>query len=175
MKRFISVLTAFLALGLGLAQAQVMPKYLDVEKGQFSNGNGVYYSDAEMLDIIGPEIFNETYVGAQKQYKAGGVLITTGAITLGVGALMAGAFLGVAAMDYQDSGEIAPRHALGYTSSLLLAAAGGSALTAGIPLRFIGRSRLNWIAEDYNDKQSNVQLHITGCPVGTGLGLALVF
>jgi hypothetical protein len=58
---------------------------------------------------------------------------------------------------------------------MLVAVLGGVALDVGIPLTIIGKSRLNWIADDYNAKQSGVSLQLTGCSAGPGIGLALVF
>ena len=48
---------------------------------------------------------------------------------------------------------------------------GGALLEAGIPLRIIGQSRLNWVENDYNEYSRNVSLHVGAAPHGVGLTL----
>jgi hypothetical protein len=49
-------------------------------------------------------------------------------------------------------------------------ALGGTALTVGIPLKIIGQSRLNWVENDYNDRQ-RISLNVGATPSGVGLAL----
>ncbi len=168
MKRVFIILLGIFALGLGQAQAQINPDYLSMKKGKFYDENGRVLTDGQMRQIIGNQIFEETYRGATKQFKAGKSLITWGAVGLGVGAAASVACT-VLYEDSYDDALIA-----GVYGGYALAALGAVALEAGIPLKIIGRSRLNWIADNYNESKT-ISLHMTGCPVAPGLGLALVF
>ena len=47
-------------------------------------------------------------------------------------------------------------------------ALGGAALSAGIPLKVIGQSRLNWVENDYNERQGYA-LRFGAAPHGVGL------
>lgn len=77
--------------------------------------NGAYLADArgnilsnhEVLNLIGEQVYDETYVGASKQRKTGKTLIWTGLI--GTGAGVAGAYFGakmVAENAHKDSAAI---------------------------------------------------------------------
>ena len=57
---------------------------------------------------------------------------------------------------------------------VVVAALGGTALDVGIPLLSIGKSRLSWIADNYN-ADSAVTLRVTGCSAAPGIGLAIAF
>lgn len=172
MKRFILILVAFASLGAAMAQAQVKPSALISQKGQLLDEYGTVYSAADIKEIIGEDIFYETYLGATKQYRAGKTLITWGAIGLGVGCVTAA--LGCESLWISRPYVTWESYAVFY-SGVFIAALGETALAIGIPLKSIGRSRLNWIAEDYNGKASRVTLNVTGCRNGYGLGLALNF
>ena len=45
---------------------------------------------------------------------------------------------------------------------------GGTALSAGIPLKVIGQSRLNWVENDFNERHT-ASLHLGATPNGVGL------
>ena len=85
MKKMLILLLGILALGLCQAQAQINPDYLSMRKGKFYDENGRVLTDGQMRQIIGNQIYEETYRGATKQFNAGKSLITWGAIGLGVG------------------------------------------------------------------------------------------
>lgn len=181
MKRFAILLVAFLALGASFARAQVMPSSISVKKGVFYDDSGNAINPSVLASIIGDEIYNETYVGASKQYKAGKNLIIWGAVGAGVGFVTYAVALASYVAKYPKLDPTQPS-TWPIDSSLSLAAGGlvvgalGSAcLAAGIPLNVIGKSRMNWIASDYNEKHSNVSLNLTGSQAGYGLGLALRF
>ena len=55
------------------------------------NQNGVALSNQEIIDLVGVDVYEQTVLGAWKQYKAGKSLITGGII--GIGAGLAGAFV----------------------------------------------------------------------------------
>ena len=179
MKRYLILLIAFLALGVSYAHAQIMPDYLSVSKGQFYDQDGNAIDSAELRQIIGNEIYNATYVGANKQYKVGKKLILWGAIGAGVGLVSYVACVaGIASNQLNGSSYRPGEDPLwgGVMAGATLLVLGDCALAAGIPLTIIGKSRMNWIANDYNEKQqSRVSVNLTGCSAGYGLGLAINF
>ena len=177
MKRIAMLLVALLAMGAGLAQAQINADMLMRVKGQLADAEGNVLSDAEVLDLIGAQIYNETYVGATKQYNAGKQLIAWGIVGSGAGllsAMIGGVIYALGANE--GNYTLAQLGGITLYGGALLMSVGSSLLAAGIPLNVIGKSRLNWIADDYNGKQEPpVTLRLTGCSAGTGLGLAIVF
>ena len=75
--------------GIPLHRAERERQYatsLHREKGNLVDGRGLVLSDNEVLNLIGDEIYNETYVGAKKQCKAGRTLIWSGAAGMLAGA-----------------------------------------------------------------------------------------
>ena len=150
--------------------------------------NGFTLSDQEIISIVGNDVFDQTVIGARKQYRVGGNLIRSGAITLGAGLLSAlsGAALLVSNgpespssryYQYQER-PYYERDEAAYTGGALLLAGGyaamfvgGALLEAGVPLRIIGQSRLNWVENNYNDYSRNVSLHVGAAPHGVGLTL----
>ena len=137
--------------------------------------NGVVLSDQDIVNLVGSDVFEQTVVGARKQYKAGKSLITGGII--GIGAGLAGAFVtGYKAgkAGYNDmqtalsnDGSIAAL----YLASAAAASLGSAALTAGIPLKIIGKKRLDWVAEEANRVSGNVTLNVGATPNGFGIAL----
>ena len=132
--------------------------------------NGAYLADArgnilsnhEVLNLIGEQVYDETYVGASKQRKAGKTLIWSGIGGLvGGGVLYGAGFAKIADKvtrnsskeEIQKALEDNPGSAGMILGGTLLMAAGGVALDAGIPLAIIGKKRLNWVADDYNAKK----------------------
>ena len=170
MKKVLIVLLGILAIGQGRVQAQIMPEHIEMSKGSFYDENGNRLSDGQMRQIIGDRIFEETYRGATKQFNTGKKLITVGAITLGVGAVSAITCAAIYGYDEYESGALLA----GVYAGCVIAAMGALALDVGIPFKVIGRNRLDWIAEDYNESKGYA-LHVTGSSSGPGLGLALVF
>jgi hypothetical protein len=137
--------------------------------------NGFTLSDQEIINIVGNDVFDQTVVGARKQYKAGKGLITGG--ILGIGAGLAGAVLtGVKAGNagYNDletamnnDGSIAAM----YLASTAAASLGSAALTGGIVLKVIGKKRLDWVSEEANRVSGNVSLNVGATPNGMGIVL----
>ena len=140
---------------------------------------GNILSNHEVLTLIGQDIYDQTYVGAQKQRKAGKALIWSG-----IGGMVGGAVLyGVGFSkiadkvsqsssqdDIQRAFEGAPGSAGMVLGGTLLMAAGAVALDAGIPLAIIGKKRLNWIADDYNARK-NLAYQVGVTPNGVGLAV----
>lgn len=172
MKRF-AILCGLVAAFLCLAQnanAQYARKGADLV-----DQNKVVLSDQDIINLVGNDVFDQTVVGARKQYKAGRGLITGGII--GIGAGLAGAFItGYKAgkAGYNDletalsnDGSIAAM----YLASTAAASLGGAALSGGIILKTIGKKRLDWVSEEANRVSSNVSLNVGATPHGMGIVL----
>lgn len=137
--------------------------------------NGVTLSDQDIMNIVGNDVFDQTVIGARKQYKAGKGLITGGII--GIGAGLAGAFItGYKAgkAGYNDletalsnDGSIAAM----YLASTAAASLGSAALSGGIILKTIGKKRLDWVSEEANRASANVSLNVGAAPHGMGIVL----
>ena len=137
--------------------------------------NGFTLSDQEIINIVGNDVFDQTVIGARKQYKAGKGLITGG--ILGIGAGLAGSVLaGVKAAndgynDFQRAVENDGSVLAMYLGSVAALSLGSAALTAGIPLKVIGKKRLDWVAEEANRGSGNVTLNVGATPNGFGIAL----
>lgn len=119
----------------------------------------------QVLALIGNDNFFETYLGAQRQFRAGRALLISGACVTALGIGTYG--VAVAGLD-QVTG----------VCGLCLIAAGSVLLDAGIPLLCIGKSRLNWCAEDYDRRVSGCRFPGLSLDFGShryGTGLALKF
>lgn len=172
MKRF-AILCGLVAAFLCLAQ-NANAQY--ARKGaNLVDQNKVVLSDQDIINLVGNDVFDQTVVGARKQYKAGRGLITGGII--GIGAGLAGAFItGYKAgkAGYNDletalsnDGSIAAM----YLASTAAASLGGAALSGGIILKTIGKKRLNWVSEEANRVSGNVSLNVGATPHGMGITL----
>ena len=172
MKRF-AILCGLVAAFLCLAQ-NANAQY--ARKGNhIVNSNGDALSNQEIIDLVGNEVYEQTDIGAWKQYKAGKGLITGGII--GIGAGLAGSVLaGVKAANdgyrdfetaVEDDGAVLAMY-LGSVAALSL---GSAALTAGIPLKIIGKKRLDWVSEEANRVSGNVSLNVGATPHGMGIVL----
>ena len=166
---FCGLVAAFLCLAQS-ANAQYARKGADLV-----NQNGVVLSDQDIIDLVGGNIFDETVIGARKQYKAGKSLITGGLI--GVGAGLAGSVLaGVKAAndgyrDFETAVEDDGAVLALYLGSTALLSAGFAAINGGIVLKTIGKKRLNWVSEEANRVSGNVTLNVGATPNGFGIAL----
>ena len=154
-------------------------QYVQRHKANIVDANGSILSDAQVLDLVGEEIFNETYVGAKKQYNAGRKMLIGGAIGAGAGLAtsLIGFNLAYDSAYLQENGKVAYRNeaeaAIGflcYYGGVVVAGLGLSVLEAGIPLHIIGKKRLDWVAEE-GSKASNLTFHAGATPNGVGLTL----
>ncbi|MBP5218564.1 MAG: hypothetical protein J6Z47_06415 [Bacteroidales bacterium] len=148
MKRFL-ILCGLVAALMCLAQnanAQYARKGANIVDPQ-----GKVLSDKALVDLVGNDIYEQTVIGARKQFKAGKKLIAGGIVGIGVG------FAGIvaAAVKMQDAGyegdwEAAMENDPSVAGLYLLGAGatslGCSAVSAGIVLKTIGKKRLNWVA-----------------------------
>lgn len=176
---------AFTILGLVLAvfaaQAQYLPTRLQQAGASLVNENGEALSNQEVLLAVGQQIFDETYVGAVKQYNAGRKLLSGGAVAMGagLGVTVASAILFANADLSYTTDSRGVRHyrnlgtkgAVGYAGVCAGVAAivtGFEVLSAGIVFKSIGAKRLQWVASDYNAK-APVAIRIGNGRYGTGV------
>ena len=171
------IIAAFLCLAQN-ANAQIAgPIHRD--GAYLADQRGNILSNQEVLTLVGQDIYNQTYVGAQKQRKAGKTVIWSGIGGLVGGGVLYGAGLTKIAdkvtqnsskEEIQKALEANPGSAGMILGGTLLMAAGGVALDAGIPLAIIGKKRLNWVADDYNARK-NLAYQIGATPSGVGLAV----
>ena len=189
----IAILCGLVAALLCLAQ-RANAQYVQIHRdgAGFVDNRGMHLSNQEIRDLVGEDVYFDTVVGAQKQYRIGRNLIRGGAITAGAG--LVSALTGVALIAansedrlvvyndpqyrgyrervYTDEDEFATATgALFLVGGYLAMFTGATLLEVGIPLKIIGQSRLNWVENDYNDYSRNVSLHVGAAPNGVGLTL----
>ena len=175
------ILCGFVAAFLCLAQnanAQIAgPIHRD--GAYLADQRGNILSNQEVLTLVGQDIYNQTYVGAQKQRKAGKALIWSGVGGMvGGGVLYGLGFSKIADKvnqnsskdDIQKAFEGAPGSAGMVLGGTLLMAAGAIALDAGIPLAIIGKKRLDWVADNYNGRK-NLAYQVGATPNGVGIAV----
>lgn len=144
--------------------------------------NGYVLSDSQLINVVGQNVFDQTVVGARKQYKAGRKLIWGGIAGIVAGA--AGAVYSIVKLN--DAGYVNldltnpdhiktvldndPSIAAMYLGSSALTSLGGTAFTAGVVLKTIGKKRLNWV-EDQANAAKGYSLHVGATSNGMGLYL----
>ena len=152
MKHIITLLLFICAFAF-TSQAQ----YIHRDNTNFITDTGVQLTDSELISIIGQDTFYETVVGARKQYEAGGNLIFGGSL-----AFMSGIICYAVGAYDSDFGYF-------LTGTFLLG--GAATLDAGIVLRIIGKSRLNWVESYANKNYSSINLGVTP----NGFGISMTF
>ena len=175
------ILCGFVAAFLCLAQ-NANAQYagpLHRDGAYLADQRGNILSNHEVLTLVGQDVYDQTYIGAQKQRKAGKALIWSGVGGMvGGGVLYGLGFSKIADKvnqnsskdDIQKAFEGAPGSAGMVLGGTLLMAAGAIALDAGIPLAIIGKKRLNWVADDYNARK-NLAYQVGATPYGVGLAV----
>ena len=171
MKKFaliIGLVAAFLCLAQN-ANAQYARKGANIV-----DQNGYVLSDSQLTKLVGNDVFQQTVVGARKQYKAGNGLVWGGVAGIGLG--LAGAVLTgikVGKSNYNDV-ETALRNdssiAAMYLGSTAVMSVGATALSAGIVLKTIGKKRLNWV-EGQATAAKGYSLDLGATPYGVGLAV----
>ena len=169
------------------AQGQYLPDHLRVSRGKLVSEKGHVLSDREVFYAIGEEIYEDTYEGARRQYRAGSTLITVGSATLGVslattivsGLLTTkydifghrGDYFNQENYSYYDMESRTKLGYLGFCCAILEAAVGFTTLTSGVVFYSIGRGRLGWVADNYNLQVNNhpVIFRLGEGEYGTGL------
>ena len=146
--------------------------------------NGYVLSDSQLINVVGQNVFDQTVVGARKQYKSGKTLIWGG--VAGMAAGFAGVVYSIVKLNdagYQNLDLTNPDHiktvmdndpSIGamYLGSSALTSLGGTAFTAGVVLKTIGKKRLNWV-EDQANSAKGYTLNIG--TTRNGMGLYLTF
>lgn len=178
---------AFIASGV-TANAQYRPSTLSQHRAGLEDENGHALTDQEVFQLIGEDVYNQTYVGATKQYKTGKILTIVGAATTGVG--LVGTIAGSVATAYaienghvtyetkngkrvvKDFDNKAALAAVGFAGGVALLAAGDICLSVGIPLQIIGKKRLDWIATEYNHSNYSANIRFGAGQYGTGVVLS---
>ena len=124
--------------------------------------NGYVLSDSQLINVVGQNVFDQTVVGARKQYKSGKRLIWGGIV--GIAAGFAGTVYSIVKLNdagytdvdltsYEDLKVILdndPSIAHMYLGSSALMSVGGTAFSAGVVLKTIGKKRLNWVEDQAN-------------------------
>ena len=144
------------------------------EGATLENINGVVLSDQDIINLVGNDIFEQTVVGARKQYKAGTSLITGSifSISAGLSGLLITSYkvsdgrYRTYQAAFKNDGSILAL----YLGSEVALALGWAALNTGITLKTIGMKRLDWVSEECN-KVSDVSFHVGAAPHGMGLTL----
>ena len=135
--------------------------------GKYLTLDGCQLSDSEVKQLVGLQNY-ETYLGAQKQ-------ITTGNVFMGV-------FIGttVATVAVLAAGLATVNKNLLYMGYIPAVAADIS-LPLWIVFSSIGKGRMNWVADDYNNSKSvsfNLSPSVMRCnvsPEQANLGLGMTF
>jgi hypothetical protein len=161
---------ALLCFGAQNASAQYVSPI--VRKGaDLVDGNGAGLTDSQIVEIVGTDVFTNTVVGARKQVKAGRGLIWGGAGGMAVGAAACITGVVLANNVYDVKGELMKDQ--GTAIALVggvVAGLGALAFDMGMPLYYIGRERLNWVAEQATKTVSfNYKIGLT--PNGVGFAM----
>ncbi len=153
------------------AQAPSRDGLLDYSHGEYTL-NGVTLTPSQVFDLVGSEVYYETYEKALKQRKLGKTLFISGAAAtaVGIAGIIVGA-LNCKPNEYDADGDRGVPYII---AGGALVAAGFSAVSAGVPFSIIGNRRLEWIASDYN-RRNVYHSHLIIGPVRNGVGLALNF
>ena len=177
MKRFAAVCTLVAAL-LCVAQsavAQYRPTKIH-RVGTHFKADGHTLSNSELIDLVGEDIYEETVRGARVQMKIGTGLIWLGVACVGAG--LAGAvytgYVAVNEYNYDSFWEAVKSGKEVYSLYSKVAGVltfGTSAIGAGIPIHIIGRSRLNWVENNYNENARDISCNLGLTPSGVGLVL----
>ncbi len=156
------------------------PDRIKLSHGNFYDQNGVWLDETQVRSLFGDDIYQETFVGARKQYRAGRNLLTGGLIVIGAGvacALLADA--DIHAPDFSDEPGY-PRETHDHSAEdrmflgALIVLAGGTAINVGIPLMIIGTRRLAWMEDEYNSRPKHAW-SLAFRQTRNGAGLVLSF
>ena len=178
MKRFallIGLVAALLCIAQG-ASAQYRPTKIHRSGTHFKTDDGRRIDDSELKDLVGEDIYEETVRGARVQMKIGTGLIWLGVACVGAG--LAGAvytgYVAVNEYNYDSFWEAVKSGKEVYSLYSKVAGVltfGTSAIGAGIPIRIIGKSRLNWVEDHYNETALDISCNLGLTPSGVGLVL----
>jgi hypothetical protein len=172
----IAIVCGFVAalLCLGAQNASAQYAFPIVRKGaDLVDRSGAVLTDSQIVEIVGSDVYTKTVVDARKQVKAGRGLIWGGAGGMVVGAAACITGVVLANNVYDVKGELMKDQ--GTALALVggaVAGLGALAFDIGMPLYFIGRDRLNWVAEQATNSVSyNYKIGLTP----DGVGFAMYF
>lgn len=174
MKRF-AILCGLVAAFLCLAQsasAQYRPTKIH-RVGTHFKADGNRLSDSELKDLVGEDIYNETVHGARFQMRLGTGLMWGGALCIGAG--LAGAvYTGYRAAEanydtFWEAVKSSKDIYSMYSKTVGVLTFGTSAFAVGIPIHIIGKSRLNWVEDHYNENARDISCNFGLTPSGVGL------
>jgi len=139
--------------------------------------SGFVLSDSQLINLVGQNIFDETVVGARKQYKAGNGLLWGGlaGTVAGIGGIAFTTYklaenTGGDIEDMAAAFDDEPGIAAVYFGSYAVASIGASLFTVGIILKSIGKGRLNWVAEEANGAKG-YSFNVGPTPHGVGFSM----
>lgn len=138
-----------------------------------SRGSDFYYGvrkleEDEVCNIIGSDIYEQTYVGAQTQRKAGIVLSSVGGGLLGICLVLSLTGVNMKATDYYSN------YMGCFVGAICTGMAGFASLSTGITLAVISNKRLNWI-ESYVRERDGGYAATLSLSSNNGIGLTLNF
>jgi|GEM_PF-4239042 len=161
------------------ARAQYWPSSIEQERGRLVSDTDEVLPDYMVQRLVGDEIYNETYLGARKQYKTGKRLIIGGLAAGSAGLVVSGVSLGVFMADYirmwgttdnvWDNFSGAKDSVSWFYRGFTVAGAGAALFSAGLIFKTIGWKRLEWVADSYNQSQHPVTVAFGPGHYGTGL------
>ena len=167
---------------------------LDRRLGNLVDGEGIVLTDAEVLDLIGEQVYYETYLGAKKQCETGRTLKWIGVAGTAVGqsAMAIGSFSAVLRIfsifipkSYNNpqhpdipTSENNAQHAedrfqlaeILIDGGAIVSCLGVVCFSTGVTFSLIGKNRLEWIADDYNSNR-NLTWSVGATPNGVGVVL----
>lgn len=160
------------------AQAQYVPSQIEQKRGRLLDDRGEVMPDYMVQRLVGNDIFEETYLGAVKQYKTGKRLITGGLVGAGAGVVVSGVSLGIFITEYVkiwggtqdiwDSFSGAKDSVAWFYRGFAIMGVGASVFSMGLIFKTIGWRRLEWVADEYNSRHPAVLEFGVG-EFGTGL------
>lgn len=172
MKKLFSVILIATAITLCTNAYAQRPDYSDETEQmlmRYKSGRlilgGCKLSDLEVKNLIGEQVYYETYLGARHQRKVGTWLVSAGTFitAIGIGLEAFGLYWGEANF---------------YYSGLAFDSVGMAMMGGGIAYLCIGRGRLKWTASDYNERNVYVRdgdVSLEFGPTTSGVGLSLRF
>jgi len=131
-------------------------------KGDFAI-SGTHLTEGELYDLLGDEVYYETYLPAQKQRRIGLPVGIAGAGLLGATAVWYAVSIDT---DWVEEKTVVISSSIAWTV--------GFAASAGLAYYIIGNKRLKWIADDYNRRNGSAASLQVG-PTLNGIGLVLNF
>lgn len=151
---------------------RVLPGRISYRNGKLYDSMGNLIRPEIVRYYIGDQIYDETYTGARKQFRAGKTLALVGIPTLIAGSCLMFAWI----CNFSEGFNTV------WLAGTILGYAGSVCVDVGVPLWIIGSKRLKWVASDYNSRLSSSLDRPAGsrpCPYvstsSTGIGLALNF